>query len=316
MHVEQLRYAPVFQDPLSSNPLRWSLVKAIRRADVVHCHQVNTFVSSAAVILGRAMGRPVFVSDHGGGHVRSPSSYLPLMTLATAFLCDSEYSRQLWLSAKAPAHPRRVEVIHGGGDTRRFVPGGRPDPNRVVFVGRILPHKGIEYLIDAIAPPMTLSVVGQPYDQDYLAMLRDRARGKAVFFEHDVDDANLAKRYQSAFVVVQPSVSIDWRGGTTLVSELFGIAVVEAMLCARPVIVARTGALPERVDDGVTGFVVPPGDALAIRDRLMQLHAAPELAAEMGRRARQTALARFTWDATAERCMAAYRSFAMDRQPA
>ena len=307
VHVERLRQWPLLDHPLAANPLRWRLLAAIRRADVVHCHQANTFVTNAGVLAGRLLGRPVFVTDFGGGHRWTPSAYVPLMRLATGFLLLSNYSRQLWVNAPRASRPDRLEVMYGGVDTTAFCPGGRKDPHLVVFVGRLVPHKGIEYLIDAIAPPLTLRIVGQPYDQAYTAMLRDRARDKPVVFEHDVDDAGVVARLQSALAAVLPSVSAVWHGGTTQVAELFGLAAVEAMACGTPAIVSRTGSLPELVDDGTTGCIVPPADVPALRERLLELHARPDAAAEMGRRARAAVLERFTWDATAARSLDAYR---------
>lgn len=107
--------------------------------------------------------------------------------------------------------------------------------------------------------------------------------------------------------MVLPSVSADWLGRSTNVAELFGLAAVEAMACARPVIVSRTGSLPELVEDGVTGFVVPPADPAAIRGRLIGLYEHPDRADTMGRCARRRVLERFTWAATSRRCLDAYR---------
>jgi glycosyltransferase involved in cell wall biosynthesis len=310
VRVETLRRrrpADHHHHPLAAKPLSLRFVRAIRRADVVHCHQVSVFSTNAGVLFGRLLGRPVFVTDLGGGHPYAPSNYVPLMRLATGFLLISEYSRHLWAAAPASRRPARLDVIYGGVDTDRFSPGGTTDPTLVLYVGRLLPHKGIEHLIDAIVPPLTLRIVGRPYDQTYVAMLRDRAAGKPVVFEPDVDDRGLVDRYRSALVSVLPSVSTDWRGHTTPVAELLGLVVLEAMACGTPVIVSRTASLPELVEDGLTGFVVPPGDGAAIRARLLDLHANPDRAAALGHRARAAVIDRFTWSATARRCLDAYR---------
>src|SRR6185503_16938691 len=121
----------------------------------------------------------------------------------------------------------------------------------------------------AIADPLTLRIVGRPYDPAYFAMLRDRAKDKPIVFETDVDDTGLVGRYRSCLASVLPSV------------------------------VSRTTSLPELVEDGRTGFIVPPGDAAALRSRLLQLRADPDRATTMGAAARAAVLERFTWDATA-----------------
>jgi glycosyltransferase involved in cell wall biosynthesis len=167
-------------------------------------------------------------------------------------------------------------------------------------------HKGVEHLIDAIGAGQRLHVVGRPYDQAYLAFLRDKARGKPVVFEHDVDDASLVERYRRAAVSVLPSVATDYRGVVTGHAELFGLAAAEAMACGTAAIVTDTASLPEVVADEETGFVVPPGDTGALARRISQLCGNPELAAMMGAAARRRIIGQFTWDATARRCLAAY----------
>ena len=328
VHVVHAAGRQVLSHPLARNPLSRRLFRAIRRTDVVHCHQAQTFVTSAAVVAARMIGRPVFVTDLGGGHPYSPAHYLPILRLASGFLLVSEYSRRLWAERPRRARPDRMEVIYGGVDTGLFRPLDHRtiglsdhraiglsdhraiDPSgprsEVLYVGRLLPHKGIEHLIAAIEPPFALRIVGRPYDLPYLAMLKDRARGQAITFEPDVDDRGLVERCRSALALVLPSVSTDWLGRTTDVSELFGLVVVEAMACGIPVIVSRTGSLPELVEDGVTGFIVPPADPAEIRRRLRELYADPTRSAEMGRRAHDVVLQRFTWAATARRCLDAY----------
>lgn len=305
--IEQLRRLPIIEHPLASNPVSWPFLRAIRRADVVHCHQVDTFPTAVGILAARMMGKPVFVTDLGGGHMYAPSNYLPILRKASGFLLISEYSRALWQQAPHARQPERLDVIYGGVDTDHFVPGGVKDPDMVLYVGRLLPHKGIEYLIDAVEAPMRLHVVGRPYDAAYFDMLQERARGKSVVFEHDVDDRGLVERYQRALVSVLPSVPTDWKGQTTAVAELFGLVVIEAMACGTPAIVSRTTSLPELVDDGRTGWIVPPADSAALGRRLREVHANPALAATMGAAARTHVMSQFTWRATAERCLSAYR---------
>lgn len=306
VRIQTLRRMPIVNHPLASNPFTPRFLSAVGRADVVHCHQVNVLSTNVAVLAGRLLGRPVFVSDLGGGDVYAPSNYLPIMRLATGYLLLSEYSRSLWEAVPRSRRPARLEVVYGGVDTDVFSPGGEKEPGMVLFVGRMLPHKGLEYLIDAIEPPLTLRLVGRPYDQDYLALLKDRARDKPVIFEHDVDDRGIVERYRKALAFVLPSVSTDFRGKVTATTELFGLVLAEAMACGTPTIVTREASHPEMVKDGVTGLIVPPADAGALRAALLQLNARPDLSAAMGQRARADVLSRFTWDATADRCLAAY----------
>jgi glycosyltransferase involved in cell wall biosynthesis len=89
--------------------------------------------------------------------------------------------------------------------------------------------------------------------------------------------------------------------------EAFGNVAVEAMACGVPVIAYRRGGPAEIVVDGETGFLVEPGDVAALRMRLTDVLADPARAGAMGDAARARAVARFTWDECARRCLDAYR---------
>lgn len=291
---------------LAVNPLRIALFDEVRRADVVHCHQVDTFVTNAAVLLGAALGKRVFISDLGGGHRYAPSLKLPVLPRATGLLLLSEYSRRLWQEQPAWRRPPRMSVVYGGVDLARFRPGGGAIAPQVLFVGRLLRHKGIEHAIAAVTPPHRLVIAGRSYDDAYAAMLRDVAGSRDVVFRSDVGDAELPSLYASSLATIVPSVYRVWGGGETRVPELLGLVALESMACGTPAIVSDVASLPELVEHGVTGFIVPPGDHAAIAAAVAELAADPARRAEMGRRARQAVEARFTWPAVAARCMEAY----------
>src|SRR5712675_72235 len=88
-----------------------------------------------------------------------------------------------------------------------------PDPSvlprrekEVLFVGRLLPHKGVDDLIRAMPAELPLTIVGRAYDAHYLERLHELANGKRVTFRHDADDDGLVDAYQRARCVVLPSV--------------------------------------------------------------------------------------------------------------
>lgn len=125
-------------------------------------------------------------------------------------------------------------------------------------------------------------------------------------FPGEIPDDQLPLLYRRAQVLVLPSVHQTCYGRQVALPELLGLCVLEAMASGTPVVCSRLGGLPEVVRDGETGFLVKPGDVDELRDRLATVLGSPGLAARMGRAAREVALERFTWQACAARCLAAY----------
>src|SRR5205823_14995831 len=121
-----------------------------------------------------------------------------------------------------------------------------------------------------------------------------------------VPDAELPALYRAAAVLALPSVWRTCYGTDVRVSELLGLVLLEAMASGTPVVCSRLGGLVEVVQHGVTGFLVEPGNVVELHERLAELLRIPALARRMGQRARELVLERFTWQACAQRCLAAY----------
>jgi glycosyltransferase involved in cell wall biosynthesis len=307
LRVEYLRRSLFFRNnPLSGSPFSHRFGKWTQWADAIHCHQAHTLGTDLAIILSRLRGKRCFVTDLGGGHSYALSNYLPLDRWVHRFLLISEYSRRLWQRDSHNGTAERLDVIYGGVDCEQFKPAEVRKSDRTLFVGRLLPHKGIDYLIDAVADDTPLDVVGRVYHDEYFNLLKAKSAGKPVTFFHRVTDDELVQKYREALVTVLPSVYQNCYGHCTEVPELLGLVVLESLACGTPVIVTNVASLPEVVEDGVTGFVVPPNDPKAIHDRMSYLRSHPELAVEMGRRGRDMVLRQFTWDAVVRRCLEAY----------
>jgi glycosyltransferase involved in cell wall biosynthesis len=295
--------ATLFAHP--AHPLAHRLPRALRDADIVHTHQVRSTPSRLAALAGRARGQRVVTTDHGlaGG------DWLGVLPrLFDRFLTVSAYSARM---LRAP--PARTRIVYGGADPERFTPGPPSGRRGVLFVGRLTPHKGLDRLITALPAGATLTVAGtvghdrKPPESDYPALLRRLAHGRQVRFTGPVADADLPALFRGAAVFALPSVEYTCYGRHVRISELLGLSMLEAMASGLPVVASRIGGVPEIVRDGETGFLVSPGDIDELRDRLALLLGDPALAADMGRRAREVVLERFTWEHCAARCLAAYQ---------
>ena len=287
------------------NPFSMSLIPELRTANIIHCHQQHVLSSSVAALVGRLSGRRVFVTELGGGGW-DISAYVSTDRWYHGHLHLSEYSKKVagqdgW---------QRAFVIGGGVDIKTFVPRNVEDRGRtVVFVGRIFPHKGIDDLVNAISGNLRLDVIGPVGDTRFLRDLQHLAKGKAVRFLPAIcDDEILARVYQDALCVLLPSVYKGLYGATTMVPELLGQTLLESMACGTPVICTDVASMPEVVVDKVTGFIVPPNNPAALREKIDWFEHHPSEVAEMGRAGRQRVLDHFTWPQVVQRCFQAYET--------
>ena len=185
--------------------------------------------------------------------------------------------------------------------TELFSPGGVRDPNRLLFVGRLTPQKGIDALIEAFARlrhPATLDVVG---DGSLGPSLRERVVrlgiADRVRWLGQLPQPALVDLYRQAAALVVPSTD-----------EGLGLVAVEAQLCETPVVAYESGGLTDTVQHERTGVLVPPGDIEALAAALDQLLDHPDRGAELGRAGRMVALAGFAPESAARRYAGIYRS--------
>jgi glycosyltransferase involved in cell wall biosynthesis len=287
-----------------TNPVSLALVSELRQADVVHCHQQHVVASSLAALVCKFSRRRVFVSDLGGGGW-DVSGYVSTDNWYHGHLHISDYSRKIY----GQAENSRSHVISGGVDIEKFSPDEKVERNgTVLFVGRLLPHKGVNDLVAAVTPDLPLELIGHAADGRFLADLKILGRDKQVNFRHDCDDVALVAAYRRALCVVLPSVYRSMYGEETRVPELLGQALLEGMACGTPVICTDVASLPEVVEHGVTGFVVPAHDAMALREKLLWLRENPQEASALGRAARQRVLEKFTWPMVVRRCLEIYNA--------
>jgi len=283
-----------------NNPFCFSVFKDILWADVIHCYQLYYFLTSIAVLVGKLLGKKVFVTDLGGKE-RNLIKKFNLVNLFDGFLCVSQFSASDFSSFK-----NKVKVIYGGVDANKFAPSDSYRGTGVLFVSRIMPHKGLNYLIEALPSDVNLTIVGHIYDQEYYQYCQKLAQGKKIEFLLDLSDAGLIELYQSCAVLVSPSVLIDYRGQEHPQSELLGIPPLEAAACEMPTIATRVASLSEVIIDQETGFLIEPNNPAALWERIKFLLENPEQAKKMGKAGRKMVLKKFTWEKAAEKCLEAY----------
>jgi glycosyltransferase involved in cell wall biosynthesis len=258
------------------NPLSFRYIRSILNADVVHIHHIHTLVSDMACLIAASLGKRVFVTDYGGGASLALNRRIPVLQLYHGVIAYSRFGmKHLPIELQ-----KKAVLIKGGIDTERFHPNGAARrENKFLYVGRILPHKGIDYLIEGFRllnrSDHSLRIVGPVYSEEYYDYLKQLSADANIEFVHDADDERLIHEYRTSLVTILPSVHTSYNGSYTAIPELMGFTLLESQACGTPVICTDAGAMSEFVEPARTGFVVQQNSAEALRDALQQfLHPA------------------------------------------
>ena len=318
-------------------------------ADLVHSH--TWYANLAGHLAGLLHGIPHVLSAHsleplrpwkaeqlGGGYALSSWAERTAYEAAAGIIAVSAGMRADILRSYPAVDPARVHVVHNGIDLAGWarpsaaedlaradavVRGLGIDPDRpsVVFVGRITRQKGLPYLLRAaelLPPEVQLVLCAGAPDTPQIAAevtgLVEALRAKrdgVVWIEQMLARPELVAVLASGTVFACPSVY-----------EPLGIVNLEAMAVGLPVVGTATGGIPEVVDDGVTGTLVPidqvtdgtgtpvhPEEFVAdLADALTSLATDPTRAASMGQAARRRVEDHFAWEAIADRTIEVYRT--------
>lgn len=218
-----------------------------------------------------------------------------------------------WIVRHVARRDVPVLEIPPGVDPERFRPLGADerlavrtrlglptDAPIVLGVSRLVPRKGFDVLLDAVAGLDGVHVVIAGAGRDRARLAQRAARlGERAHLLGRVSDADLPGLYGAADVFAMPCRE-RWGG---LEAEGYGIVFLEAAACGVPSVAGRSGGADEAVLDGETGFVVEPRDTTAVRRALERLLGDDELRARMGAAARQRASSELAYDALARRLL-------------
>lgn len=318
-----------------------TMVGDVAGADLVHSH--TWYANFAGHLASQLHGIPHVLTAHsleplrpwkaeqlGGGYRVSSGIEKLAYENAAAIVAVSGGMRNDILRSYPRVDPARVRVIHNGIDVEHWHPVDDPaflasigmDPTRpsVVFVGRITRQKGLPYLLRAaqLLPPEVQLVLcaGAPDTPEIMAEVQEgvrllqQARSGVIWIDRMLPREELSAILTAATTFVCPSVY-----------EPLGIVNLEAMACGAAVVGTATGGIPEVVDDGVTGRLVPieqlqDGTGTPVDpDRyvsdlarvLTEVTGDPDRAREYGEAGRERARTQFSWDAIADTTRALYQ---------
>lgn len=272
-------------------------------ADVVHVAATYPFTTPSVLRRSHALGLPAVLDFHfepapGGALGRAALGLYRKVGTPPYRLADAVLVRSLSYGRASPSlggvPESRWRILPNGIDPARFRPGREAPGDHLLFVGRLVPYKGVEVLLEALAllrPAPPLWIVG---DGPLRGRLEERARHLRlpVRFLGRVEDGELPALYRGARLTVLPSVTGQ---------EAFGISLIESMACGTPVVASSLPGVAEVARVG--GLLAPPGDARALADRLRQaLEGHLERGAPLARRVH----AAYSWDVVADRLLSVY----------
>ena len=260
--------------------------------DHFHVHFANR-AAHTALFLRKISGIPFSVTAHGQDFMKDLGNddLLREICAAAEFVAaETDYSRDL-LRQRCPDSASKIHRVYNGIDLERFpiplLPTANSEP-RIVSVGRLVTFKGFEQLIDACAElgrrgvDFVCEIIGDgPLRENLQAKIDKLSLSSRVTLLGSLSQGGVFEKLQAGDIFALPSVT-DRQGA----SDVFPTVIMEAMSVARPVISTRLAGIPELVVHEETGFLVRPGDTIALIEALEQLIRNPELRLRYGRAGR------------------------------
>lgn len=268
------------------------------KPDILHAHSASSYG-----LLGALTGfHPYFVSVWGSDVYIFPKKSLLHKSIYKFVMKkgDKIFSTSHAMKKETSLYTKKeISVIPFGIDTNVFKAEDVKsifDKNDIIIgtVKKMEDHYGIKYLIDAFRltadsnPKLQLKLLlvggGRDFER-YQNYIQAQGLNEKVVMTGLVPYSEVVKYQNMIDISVIPSLS-----------ESFGVSVLEASACEKPVIVSDTGGLPEVVKDGITGFIVPPKDVNAISEKLNELIHNRELRIKLGKNGRKFVEENYRWE--------------------
>jgi L-malate glycosyltransferase len=283
------------------------------KPDIIHAHYLSSYG-----LLGILTGfHPILISAWGIDIIGFPKRTI-FHKMLTRFICQkadkimvtSEYMKK-WLEKITS---KRVITIPFGIDTKVFMPKKYLSPfsskNLVIGTIKTLREQyGIEYLIQAYSilnekyPELSIKllIIGSGQLKNKLIEISKSLNvSKNILFTGYIPHKEIHNYHNMIDIFVAVS---------TMDEETFGVAVLEASACEKPVVVSNVGGLIETVIDGQTGIIVPPRNSEKTAEAIEKLIFNPDLRTKLGKAGRERVISCYEWDGCVEKMICIYKKY-------
>jgi len=296
-----------------------------RNYDVVHAHSPPPLANYYSAGFCRKAGIPFVYTYHCDMEIPIPlgkyivSFYRTLFEKKTIRLSDAIIcTTKSYAATSRATWDKTVDVIPNAVDIDYFRPDidgthirerhGLQEKTIVMFVGRIVHHKGIESLIlsaNHTKNPIHYLIVGEGEDKDRLERMAKEVDQERITFTGPVLRKELCEYYAAADMLILPSLSR---------LEAFGIVGLEAMASGKPVILARIPGVSEVIDSEQEGVIFEPSDAVDLGEKITYLGNSPELRKAMGKRGRERVITDYSMTSVAKKVEDVYLRVLGDKE--
>lgn len=295
----------------------WRLSRLLKqlKPDVVHAHDPHGVAMAAlALSMSTQLAKPPLIASRRVDfHLRKGAMSRWKYRQVDCFICASEAIRRMLVADGVPA--ARTLTVHEGIDLERVAGAPRANlheelflPHQAPIVGNVaalVPHKGQRHLIEAAA-----LVVRKVPDARFVIAGEGELRQslERQIKEHRLEKHVLLAGFRPDVLSLHKAFDIFVMSSIT---EGLGTSLLDAMASAKPIVATATGGIPEVVDDGVTGLLVPPRDDRAMADAIVRLLKDNDLRQRMGLAGLKRARERFSAERMLKETLRVYQRVAM-----
>jgi alpha-maltose-1-phosphate synthase len=295
----------------------FNLVKFIKQVDRIHpdvihitsdhpWNAISPCLKSRANVLVYTIHDPtIHKGDYSFSNMVSPFSRAVLLTYTDRVIVHGDVLKTQ-LMRRHIKETKIVVIPHGSYSMFKNSEETYPEEDNLLFFGRILEYKGLEYLIKAKSlitgefPDIKVVIAGEGDLSRYENSLKEP--GFEVINSY-IPDNQVAKLFQKSKIVVLPYIEAS-QSGVVAIANAFG----------KPVVATTVGAIPEAVEDRRTGILVPPRDEYKLAEAIKELLRDDGLRREMGNNAYKKSTGDFSWSTIARKTLEVYEKALLNKK--